>query len=425
MSSIVPLVRATVERVPDGLAYEDPARRLSFAELWREALSGAEMLFDSGVREGDKVALLLNDDASNLIALLAVWMSRAMVVPINVAQTSDKIEFILEQVEPDRVLVSREVPAGQLAQSAQCLEWPKSFSARRADDNLSDLGAEANAMILYTSGTTGVPKGVLHSHDALVTNAIEMSAMLALDENDRLFLNIPFCFSNTISHLLMALFRGATIVSNPKFMLGDALLQEIVETRATGFGGVPAHYVRIADVAEGPIETDLRFIMNSGDHLPINVLKKLAATFEDVSIFCAYGISECAPRVCCLEPALLSEKMGSVGRPLPSTTVTVRDEEGESVPTGELGEVYVESRCLMREYYANPQATAKSMTSNGFRTGDMGYLDDDGCLFLTGRNDSVFKSGGEKVSCRYIEEDAARQSVICPGDVRCRGHGRR
>ncbi|MEM7457242.1 MAG: class I adenylate-forming enzyme family protein, partial [Planctomycetota bacterium] len=133
-------------------------------------------------------------------------------------------------------------------------------------------------------------------------------------------------------------------------------------------------------------------------------LESLQNSFPQSEIFCVYGISECAPRVCCLDPDMLLSKMGSVGKPLPATTISVRETNGQQVETGEFGEVFVESRCLMKGYYNDDDATQRVMTEYGFRTGDVGYLDEDGYLFLSGRLDSVFKSGGEKVSCRLIEE---------------------
>jgi long-chain acyl-CoA synthetase len=321
-------------------------------------------------------------------------------VPVNRSQQREILEFVFSQCDSTATLVGEDVDVNT---ASRRVEWHRTSGSVR-DIALTRVKGGDDAMILYTSGTTGRPKGVRHSHHALALNAVEMSAMLQLTDSDRVFLNIPFYYSNSISHLLMTLFNGSCLYASHGFLFGDALIEAVTRSRATGFGGVPAHYVRIADGTKGPIDTDLRFLMNSGDHLPIDVLKALLGIFPGAQIFCAYGISECAPRVCCLDPKLLKQKMGSVGRPLPATEVVVRDEEGCPVPVGELGGIYVKSGCLMKEYFRNSQATQRSIGEHGFRTGDMGYLDEDGCLFLSGRQDSVFKSGGEKVSCRLIEE---------------------
>ena len=402
--SVIDAIGVSVERVPETLAYEDEHSTLTYHQLWTQALSASRYLRGAGVIPGSKVALLLDDRAPAVLALIGIWMTGAIAVPVNRTQKQDKLSFVLRQSEPDWVLVDDLEQEHASLPGAKYLRWPETFDVENPlpDPYVSDENQDA--MILYTSGTTGVPKGVLHSHRALTLNALEMSAALRLHESDRVFLNIPFCFSNSISHLLMVLFRGACLCVQGGFLFGAALIDAVKTRNITGFAGVPAHYVRITDAIESPVESQLRFLMNSGDHLPINVLKRLLELFQQSDIYCVYGISECAPRVCSLDPARLRQKMGSVGQPLPSTTITVRDEDQTRLPNGELGEVYVQSPCLMKGYYANPQANEKYMTEHGFRTGDLGYLDSEGFLYLTGRMDSVFKSAGEKVSCRLIEE---------------------
>ena len=402
--SVIDAVASSVDRVPQAPAYEDDHTTLSYHELWTLGLAASRRLRQAGMTPGSKVAILLADRAPALIALIGIWMTGAIAVPVNRTQKADKLSFILDQCDSHLILISDEQQKDPERPDTPYLVWPESFETDVTLPAPHDNPETRDAMILYTSGTTGVPKGVLHTHRALTLNALEMSAALGMDASDRIFLNIPFCFSNAVSHVLMALFHGACLCVHNGFLFGDALIDAVKTRDITGFAGVPAHYVRITDMVESPVESRLRFLMNSGDHLPINVLRRLLELFPHTDIHCVYGISECAPRVCSLEPSLLPQKLGSVGRPLPSTTVTVRDEDQSLLPTGELGEVYVESGCLMKGYYANPTANEKYMTEHGFRTGDLGYLDPDGCLFLTGRMDSVFKSAGEKVSCRLIEE---------------------
>lgn len=385
-------------------AYSDDNATLTFGEVWQLSRNVAGYLTASGVSSGDRVALFLEDGSDALCSLIGIWLAGGIPVPINQSLNDQKIDFIVNQVDPHWALTPADGIGDRLVESKQIRLESASVCAR-AETEVPALSGDDDAMILYTSGTTGVPKGVLHSHHALALNAVEMSDILGLGPEDRLFLNIPFYYSNSISHLLMCLFKGSCICATFGFLFGDALLRKAGEFKATGFGGVPAHYVRIADaIQEGSEVPELRFIMNSGDHLPINVLKILIEAFPSTQFYCVYGISECAPRVCCLPPEKVNEKMGSVGRPLPSTEIEIIDDDGRPARAGEIGEVHVRSACLMKEYFRAPDVTAECMTERGFKTGDLGYVDDDGDLFLTGRNDAVFKSGGEKVSCRLIEE---------------------
>ena len=398
------IIRESVRTHGSKPAYEDDDVSLTFSEIWQLAQNVAAHLRARGVGRGDRVALFVEDGADSLCALIATWLAGGIPVPMNRSLNEEKIDFIVRQVDPRWALTPANGIGSRLDASQQiAIESVSAFN--NAEVEVPDLSGDEDAMILYTSGTTGLPKGVLHSHHALALNAVEMSDVLGLGPEDRLFLNIPFYYSNSISHLLMSLFKGSCICATFGFLFGDALLRKAAEFKATGFGGVPAHYVRVADaIEEGAEVPRLRFIMNSGDHLPINVLKTLIAAFPSSEFYCVYGISECAPRVCCLPPHKVREKMGSVGRPLPSTEVEIIGEDGAPLPPGEIGEVRVRSACLMKEYFRAPEVTAECLSDRGFRTGDLGYLDDDGDLFLTGRNDAVFKSGGEKVSCRLIEE---------------------
>jgi long-chain acyl-CoA synthetase len=398
------IIQKSVETHSRRPAYEDEKISYTFGEIWQLAQNVAGHLKSSGVGPTERVALFLEDGSDALCSLIAIWLVGGVPVPINQSLNDEKIGFIINQVDPHWALVPAEGIGDRVSDSKQ-IKLESAAACTRAEFAVPELASDDDAMILYTSGTTGVPKGVLHSHHALALNAVEMSDFLELVPEDRLFLNIPFYYSNSISHLLMCLFKGSCICATFGFLFGDALLKKVAEFKATGFGGVPAHYVRVADaIEEGAATPEIRFLMNSGDHLPINVLKTLIQAFPAAEFYCVYGISECAPRVCCLPPGKVSEKMGSVGCPLPSTEIEIIDEDGKPARCGEIGEVYVRSACLMKEYFRAPKVTAESMTERGFKTGDLGYVDDDGDLFLTGRNDAVFKSGGEKVSCRLIEE---------------------
>ncbi len=413
------IIRKSVEAHRQRPAYEDDETSLTFGEVWQLAQNVAGHLVSSGIGSNDRVALFLEDGSDALCALIGIWLAGGIPIPINRSLNEEKIGFIINQADPHWALVSPEGIGDRIADSKQ-IRIEGASACKTAEIRVPDIASDDDAMILYTSGTTGVPKGVLHSHHALALNAVEMSDFLGLSPTDRLFLNIPFYYSNSISHLLMSLFKGSCICATFGFLFGDALLKKVAAFKATGFGGVPAHYVRVADaLEEGAIAPELRFLMNSGDHLPINVLKTLLKAFPSAEFYCVYGISECAPRVCCLPPDKVTEKMGSVGRPLPSTEIEIIDENGAPARTGEIGEVYVRSACLMKEYFRAPEVTAESMTEKGFKTGDLGYVDEDGDLFLTGRNDAVFKSGGEKVSCRLIEETLRDSELFhdCMEDV--------
>jgi acyl-CoA synthetase (AMP-forming)/AMP-acid ligase II len=188
-------------------------------------------------------------------------------------------------------------------------------------------------------------------------------------------------------------------------MYGAGILDHMDKYDCTGFGGVPVHFIRLVgalDQAKKPPRW--RFLMNSGDHLPVSIIQEIRNSLPEVQIFCVYGLTEVAGRLCILPPKIIDRKMGSVGLPLNGMQVTIRDEKGELVSPFEEGEVFAEGSCLMSGYLNNTAVNLKVMKTYGFATGDYGYLDDDGYLFLRGRKDDIFKVGGEKVSVKMIEE---------------------
>ena len=252
----------------------------------------------------------LRDGADYLCALLAVWMCGAVPVPVNRSQQREILEFVFSQCDSTATLVGEDVDVNT---ASRRVEWHRTSGSVR-DIALTRVKGGDDAMILYTSGTTGRPKGVRHSHHALALNAVEMSAMLQLTDSDRVFLNIPFYYSNSISHLLMTLFNGSCLYASHGFLFGDALIEAVTRSRATGFGGVPAHYVRIADGTKGPIDTDLRFLMNSGDHLPIDVLKALLGIFPGAQIILCVRDLRVRTASMLLRPQAIETKNG-FGRP--------------------------------------------------------------------------------------------------------------
>ena len=322
-------------------------------------------------------------------------------MPRNITQTPDKLMEIENIVQADIGFYSADYvsdlqhkfPVKVLTDESKALE------------KFHNSEPEDISMIMFTSGTSGVPKAVPIRHQALGHNIWETSEHLNIKPEDRILINTPPYTTSSIIHVLTMLVKGASVVSERGFLFGAGILDQISEFGCTGFGGVPVHFSRLlATLKEGDAPKKLRFLMNSGEHLPVPVIKELRKELPSVQIYCVYGLTEVAGRLCILAPEMLDDKIGSVGLPLEGMTVTVRDESGRALQPFEEGEVCVDGPCLMNGYMNNPDANAISMTPYGFSTGDVGYLDKDNHLFLLGRNDDIFKVGGEKVSVKMIED---------------------
>jgi acyl-CoA synthetase (AMP-forming)/AMP-acid ligase II len=172
----------------------------------------------------------------------------------------------------------------------------------------------------------------------------------------------------------------------------------------TGFGGAPAHLVRVVEPLDQPREHGLRFWVSSGDHLPLPVIDKFRRVLPGVGLFNMYGLTEVSGRLCILPPAELDAREGSVGRPIGGMRVTVRRGDGAEAAAGETGELFVTGSLLMLEYLDEPEISARTLTAHGLRTGDFGHVDADGFVWIEGRSDDIIKRGGEKVSIVHVQQ---------------------
>lgn len=258
------------------------------------------------------------------------------------------------------------------------------------------------AFILFTSGSSGVPKGVPISHFSLISNASRTAKVLGINKNDRIYINTPFFTTSSILHVLTQVVGKGTIIYDNSFSFGDDLVKKIKDSESTVFGGVPAHFIRIVGSPKINLPK-LRILVNSGDHLSSDIIGKLKQFLPSVSLFCMYGLTEVSGRLCVLDPNDLLKKIGSVGKPLQGMQIKIVDDEGKECLPRKEGEVIVNGDMLMPGYINYNFPNEAFFCEYGFRTGDIGYLDDDGFLFLIGRKDNVFKVGGEKVSLNLIE----------------------
>ena len=389
----------------------------------RRAGTLAATLAAAGVRRGDRVATLLEEYDNFFVAMFAAWLAGAVLVPLNKSLPAPDVAWLLAKSRPRVLLTEDDPPAGDGATDATGASEParapasadgpprlRAVAAELAEQPLPSGAAavapDELAMIMFTSGTTGVPKGVCHTLRAVGGNAARVAAVLGLGADDRIFINTPPYFTSGICHFLTLMANGGSTVGRRGFFFGDALLAELAEAGCTGFGGAPAHLVRVVEPLGDQVQTasSLRFWVSSGDHLGLDTIARLHRVLPNVRLFNMYGLTEVAGRLCVLAPDDLERRSGSVGRPLADMTVTVRDPDGAAVPDGDEGELYVEGPLLMQRYLDEPAVTAAALGAQGLRTGDFGRRDADGFLWIAGRKDDIIKRGGEKVSIVHIQE---------------------
>ncbi len=391
-------------------------RTYSYADVVNQAGGLVAQLRAAGLERGQRVAMLLEDYDSFFVSMYAIWLAGGVAVPLNTSLPASDIEWLIGKARPALLLVpgsGAKLPAGA-AQVAAAAAQPSPAPARLVVDlpetppqppAFTPVGADETAMIMFTSGTTGVPKGVRQTLAGISTNAGHVAAELGLTAADRIFINTPPYFTSGICHFLTLLAAGGSTAGHAGFFFGQSLLAEMEALGCTGFGGAPAHLVRVVEPLDEVQPTGgLRFWVSSGDHLPLRVIEKTSAVLPGVALYNMYGLTEVSGRLCVLLPDEMARREGSVGKAIHDMTVTVRRPDLSPAAAGEVGEIYVDGPLVMEGYLDEPEITARTLTAQGLRTGDFGRQDEDGYLWIEGRQDDIFKRGGEKVSTVHIQQ---------------------
>ncbi|MEJ2130778.1 MAG: fatty acid--CoA ligase family protein, partial [Gammaproteobacteria bacterium] len=252
--------------------------------------------------------------------------------------------------------------------------------------------------ILFTSGSSGEPKGVVLSRRSMFGNAAATVDALPIHADDRLLLNTPFHFTSAICHFLATLISRATLIAVEDKCFPRELVRCAQTYDATAFGGAP---IQVRWLGEGlDPKKPLRWWMSSGDHMPGQVIEQLTTRFPKTSLHVVYGLSEVGGRFCTLPPERCTTFAGSVGAPIRGMSLSVRDDTGRELGCGESGEVYASGEYLMTGYLGEDACSPPG--PHGFATGDVGHRDAEGNLWLLGRADDVFKVAGQKVSGHSI-----------------------
>jgi len=266
------------------------------------------------------------------------------------------------------------------------------------------------AMLVYTSGSTGFPKGVMMTHQNVHAAATSVSTYLEMSADDIVLCALPISFDYGLYQVLMSVLKGATLVIEKGFTFPQAVLNRVAEEAVTVLPLVPtmaALVLRMRDLAPGAYPT-LRAITNTAAALPPSHIAQLQALFPATRLFSMYGLTECK-RCTWLPPAELARRPDSVGVAIPGTEAWVVDEDGRRLGPGETGELVIRGPHVMAGYWENPEATAKALRPGPYPwervlyTGDLFRTDADGFLYFVARKDDIIKTRGEKVSPKEVE----------------------
>lgn len=396
----------------DALSRAEPSR--AFIEWDGQGLSFGQFLIEVGARQAQLASAGIDDGTHVLVVsgrgfafwvdLVALWGLNAVVIPLEPGIHPTRAESIVAKGQPEFMLGSTLQWQGQADLERTAIITVEELASANATLPPRDEGqSSSRGAILFTSGSTGEPKGVDLSQHALLENARGTQAIVAMQENDRLLVSVPFHFTTSICHFLACALAQATFLASETKWLHADLFKHLKTQRANCFGGAPVQLRWIGECAASqPIK--LRWLFSSGDHLPPEVIHLLRQNLPASEIFTVYGLTEVGGRFCILPPADTAAHLGKVGVPIAGLSIDIVDDDGTVLGTGETGEVRIQGQSLFNGYYNDHEKTTAVVSDGKFRTGDMGWLDEHGRLSLVGRNDDVFKSAGQKVSTVPISD---------------------
>ena len=421
------LLHRTAERYPDRLAVvsRHQNKRLTWAELSAEADRVARGLWSLGIRRGDRVGIWSTNCYEWIMMHMGAARAGAALVNVNPAYRSHELQYTLQKSQMkalflwshDKRADYREILGRARHQVANHLEHEIYFDSPEwealldSDGKLPDfVGADDVANIQYTSGTTGMPKGVLLTHHNIVNNGQFLAQGFHYTEQDKIVVPVPLfhCYGCVIG-TMSAVNSGAALIFPNWTFDPRATLQAVHDERATSVYGVPAMYV--AEFALPEFATydlaSLRTGMMSGAPCPIELMKRVLTEMHIGELVIAYGQTETSPVVTMSDAADSIEiRVNTVGRAMPQTEIQiVSTVTGEVLPTGEQGEICARGYAVMKGYDGDPEGTDMVIKADGWlHSGDLGVMRDDGCLRITGRSRDVIIRGGENIYPREVEE---------------------
>jgi acyl-CoA synthetase (AMP-forming)/AMP-acid ligase II len=410
---------------PDKEALVFAGRRPTYRELDERANRVANALGDRGVASGEHIAQLLMNGTETMEIYFGVGKLGCVNVPLNFRLKGPEILFQLQDSETRVLFFGDELAAavseirGELPQLTYiCVGNDCPDYAYAYEDLLAAASPQAPAVpvsdddpvfIMYTSGTTGKPKGAVLTHKNIsmnmVNTTIEWYPILGDYPNEKWLLVAPLFHTAALALTLVCLFRGGTGCIMKAF---DPLqtVQQIQDEKITNIFLAPvmsAFILNTVDLSQYDVSS-LRFIGSGASVLPSETRRQLNASFPNAMLFDGFGQTEMSPLTCTLKPADAGRKPASVGKPLINVEVRVVDDDDNDVPLGEPGEIVYRGPTTMKEYYKNPHATAEALRGGWFHSGDMVRQDEEGFIFIVDRKKDMIVSGGENIYPVEVEE---------------------
>ncbi|HZZ86669.1 MAG TPA: class I adenylate-forming enzyme family protein [Anaeromyxobacteraceae bacterium] len=425
---------------PDAPAVDGSGVRLTYGELARAAGALAAELRAAGFGPGRRLVVALPSAPSAVVALLAAQLAGGSAVPLDrgaggaalrnvLAQTGARhavgwapdlpIWTALGAARPERLWT---VPSGEAGEApAAAGEWEARLDLRGAPVRPSSAPAEPwpvapgdEALVLFTSGSTGEPRGVVQTYGNLLANTRSIVEYLGLRRDDRAMAILPLFYCYGLSVLQTHLYVGGSVFLEPRSMYPRVVLDGIAAEGCTGFAGVPLTFEllrRQCDAAAAP-KPRLRYLTQAGGAMAQETIRWARQAFHPALLYVMYGQTEATARLAYLPPERAEEKAGSIGIAIPGVELRVVGPDGGELPAGEVGELVARGDNVTAGYLGAPAETAATFREDGLHTGDLARRDEDGFFFIAGRAKEMLKIGGHRESPARIEQVALQHPDV-------------
>jgi fatty-acyl-CoA synthase len=395
---------------------------LSYGQLWASSSTLAAELSKRGVAHRSRVAIAAGNSPEFVVAHLAVLRLGGVVVPLNTRLAAAEMQVVLGDVAPDLVVATdawRDLVISGGARAAETLALGLDGDAVLTADG-AELAPGGDvpqvdprtrlrtdpALILYTSGTTGRPKGAVLSHEAVIVNSISVLGRLGMhDPTEWRHVGVPLFHSGGINSIMQQFLLGGPIfLSETGGFDAEAVLDDFEQNHISTAFFAPTQWQQICAAESIARRTlSLKRIVWGTSSTPLEILRKLNETFEGLPVYAQFGQTEICGTACTLDPEFAESKIGSVGRPLSHIQLRIVDNRMRDVGPGQTGEIVYRGPTVMTEYWNAPDATEAAFSDGWFHSGDLARVDDDGFYHVVGRIKEMIVSGGENIYPLEIE----------------------
>lgn len=380
----------------------------SYQAIYEKSILLANYLIHK-VGTEQNIILVSQNNSFFIIAYFAILKSGNVCIPLNPSIEQDNLDFVINKTNAQVGFISelafRKLNVSIEVNKEQDVEVILQ-KGNYSNDQSIEFDGNKLAEIIFTSGSTAVPKGVMLTHNNIIANTNSIVQYLNLSENDRIMVVLPFFYCYGLSLLHTHIRVGGQLVINNNFIFLASTIKKLNEFQCTGFAGVPSHFqilLRKTDLFKTTAFPYLRYVTQAGGKLENAFILEFLEHFPAIDFYVMYGQTEATARLSYLPPHLLKTKIGSLGKGIPGVELKVVNPKGEALPPGKTGEIIAKGDNIMKGYFNDLKESSKVIKNGWLHTGDLATVDNDGYIYLTARKKEIMKIGGKRISPKEIE----------------------